>query len=862
MPTTEDLGFSRYLRRENADIEQQIVEVQQVIPDNAIAFEQTQAEVVYEGQNQQSSNFVSGSTGWQIKGDGSVEFSSGIFRGTLTAGSIHIPDQNTTASSFHVNTSGDAWWGCTHTNFTANNENAAAYVLADGTFKFSSGKIGLWNIGNGAIYTGTEDHSGYTANQGDITLWSNGTDASIHGRYFYISTTGQFYCTSASISGTVTASSGTIGGWTLSSTGLTATGIKLDSGNKRITVGASNEILIDGTNKKIVSSNYVSGTMGAGFHLDSNLLEVGNTACRGIIRTAVFQKDIVSAMGGNFLVLDADVLDANMTAADNSTLTIEGNTDFVAGDILRIKNDSDDEWLEVTNTASAPTYTVTRDKGGDYAANTNPVWTIGSTVVNYGKSGDGGVYMTASETNAPYLSVFDHEGSPWNTINTRLRLGNLNGYLGYSTDLYGIAIGETDHYLKYDTTNGLRIKGNITIENPGDINASDINNDEGWVTEGGNKVFTVTPTTPYHVGDLWTNGTDMKRCNVERLTGAYNAADWGLATAYTNGATWGTNLGSIPAYLGTPSGAGLYLGATNLGYYSGSVWKTYMDNSGNFYLGGSSGAFQWDAGDSTLMVGNPSDITKQLKWNGTDLIINGSYFSNNGIYGDGSDGDLSTSGTITLTRDTYYNNLTVNAGHNINTAGYRLFVKGTLTISATSIVGRPGGVGGNGNNGNDGTGSNGTGGTGGTAASALADGFFIGALAGVNGVKGGDGRVDNHGQSGGSGSNGSNTTNSLGSNGVNGSNGGLGGYLPGHSSGGNGGTGGTKGTRTIATVVPRTFTELLLMRNFDPSTPTKYQSSASSGGSGAGGSGAAFFSGTYGGGGGGSGASGGVGGIS
>jgi hypothetical protein len=34
--------------------------------------------------------------------------------------------------------------------------------------------------------------------------------------------------------------------------------------------------------------------------------------------------------------------------------------------------------------------------------------------------------------------------------------------LGYSSDLYGIAIGETTKYLKYDPTNGLRIAGDIT----------------------------------------------------------------------------------------------------------------------------------------------------------------------------------------------------------------------------------------------------------------------------------------------------------------------------------------------------------------------------------------------------------------
>jgi hypothetical protein len=39
------------------------------------------------------------------------------------------------------------------------------------------------------------------------------------------------------------------------------------------------------------------------------------------------------------------------------------------------------------------------------------------------------------------------------------RLGNLNGFLGYSTNEFGIAIGTSTNYLKYDPTNGLRIRG-------------------------------------------------------------------------------------------------------------------------------------------------------------------------------------------------------------------------------------------------------------------------------------------------------------------------------------------------------------------------------------------------------------------
>ena len=60
-------------------------------------------------QDMASSNFVTASTGWQIKGNGDVEFNSGTFRGTLTAGELHIPD-TTTDSSFHVDT--DRLVGC------------------------------------------------------------------------------------------------------------------------------------------------------------------------------------------------------------------------------------------------------------------------------------------------------------------------------------------------------------------------------------------------------------------------------------------------------------------------------------------------------------------------------------------------------------------------------------------------------------------------------------------------------------------------------------------------------------------------------------------------------------------------------
>jgi len=145
-------------------------------------------------------------------------------------------------------------------------------------------------------------------------------------------------------------------------------------------------------------------------------------------------------------------------------LTIEGNETFVTGDILRIKDGTYDEWLEVLNATSAPIYRVIRDKAGSYADGSNPAWPKGASVVNYGASGSGGLYLTASETNAPYLSIFTHAGSPWSTITTHIREGNLNGYAGYSSDIYGwAAYIDADNYIKIDPTNGIRMSGEIII---------------------------------------------------------------------------------------------------------------------------------------------------------------------------------------------------------------------------------------------------------------------------------------------------------------------------------------------------------------------------------------------------------------
>jgi hypothetical protein len=52
----------------------------------------------------------------------------------------------------------------------------------------------------------------------------------------------------------------------------------------------------------------------------------------------------------------------------------------------------------------------------------------------------------------------------------------------------------------------------------------------------------------------------------------------------------------------TPATSGLYIGSTNLGYYNGSGWKTYMADNGNFYLDGATGSLSWIADTDTLEI--------------------------------------------------------------------------------------------------------------------------------------------------------------------------------------------------------------------------------------------------------------------
>lgn len=187
---------------------------------------------IYSGGN----NGAIRSKNFRIDTDGSAYFNGTI---TATSGSIggwkintsFITKNNVTLGSDGSITNGTKW--------KLNNDGSGQ--LANGKISWNSagdlsinaqisttkinaveGTIGKWKISKNSIYTGIEKTSdGFSAS--GITLYSDGSSAAIRSPQFRIDTNGNAYfkgqleAANGSFSGTITATSGKIGGWNIGS---------------------------------------------------------------------------------------------------------------------------------------------------------------------------------------------------------------------------------------------------------------------------------------------------------------------------------------------------------------------------------------------------------------------------------------------------------------------------------------------------------------------------------------------------------------------------------------------------------------------------------------------------------------------
>lgn len=350
---------------------------------------------------------------------------------------------------------------------------------------------------------------------------------------------------------------------------------------------------------------------------------------------------------------------------------------FQAGQILRLKSigqlfpglDIYDVWLRVLYVEDMTTYfryDVQIVSGGAHTV----VIPAGCAVVSYGSKGDGRILLTSDLNYAPYQDIFISGDQPWNgDIQPVMRIGRLDGvglpgisgikqfgfvagsnlananspYLVASDkqlSLYRIDLAQYNNLaqtvslsasgalklgldvqnpnltvLDFDPVTGkfnignalypvaVNLIGNMTIQNPGAIATTTLNNDAGWT-----------------LGAAWgTNVTGIPTALTDGRIAAGLDASGNVITKVIPGSN-----------VGTPGGAGLFLGADRMGYYSGGAWTLYMDNTGKMGLGGTSGA--------------------RLAWDGTDLY--GTDGTNVQWYARASTGKLYAGvGAVTLDRN-------------------------------------------------------------------------------------------------------------------------------------------------------------------------------------------------------------------
>jgi hypothetical protein len=195
------------------------------------------AEIILNGANSiiRSSGYNPGVAGWKITGFGDAEFNDLTVRTSLDIG-------GSDSSSFHVDINGNLWLG--------------AGLYSSAPFRIS-------NTGNVDV-GGTDSSSFHIDNTGNI--WAGAGTFNTSTNPFSVTAAGALRATGANISGTVTATLGTIGGWSIGSNFIRSSGSEVTlSSNGQLTIGSNvNDQAIITNNGDFFVTGFDSGGYGAG----------------------------------------------------------------------------------------------------------------------------------------------------------------------------------------------------------------------------------------------------------------------------------------------------------------------------------------------------------------------------------------------------------------------------------------------------------------------------------------------------------------------------------------------------------------------------------------------------------------------
>ena len=257
--------------------------------------------------------------------------------------------------------------------------------------------------------------------------------------------------------------------------------------------------------------------------------------------------------------------------------------------------------------------------------------------VNVGSSGSNPVIALNS----------DHANSnanPYIGMNITSYAANEGVYFGYDggTPKLSLKGGASDGFLTWDGSN-LNIQGAITITGGATADSlSALNSTTASLNTSVTNINTSTASLNTSVTNInsTTSSLNTSVTNINSTTESLQGEVDGISAITTSlenpsEYSFGPDALFDLAAASTPSTTGLYLGSTNMGYYN-SGWKTYMDNTGQFYLTGSGNNYLiWDgstldiAGAITIRPGGNAATSTDVSTAATNAVTSGSNAASN-----------------------------------------------------------------------------------------------------------------------------------------------------------------------------------------------------------------------------------------
>lgn len=197
----------------------------------------------------------SSSFGWVLKSTGFYVYSSAKTVMSITSSGLSVVGaiDATSGSIGNLTIDGYLYFGGNSTYYISANYNDSNYYINlpglridkastavfSGKLSAPSGTIGGFTISSTSIY---KTKTTYNSSNEGVYIGTDGIG--LGGGTFYVTSAGKLYATNAEISGTITATSGTIGGFTITASSLTnasgGSSIQITSGNYTTYLGANN----------------------------------------------------------------------------------------------------------------------------------------------------------------------------------------------------------------------------------------------------------------------------------------------------------------------------------------------------------------------------------------------------------------------------------------------------------------------------------------------------------------------------------------------------------------------------------------------------------------------------------------------